>query len=70
MAKPNPEAEAAYVKAHERARELLACIGELLSDMPAPGDDEHPIDWSHVGSMGHVNELLSHVVAFLDGSDL
>jgi len=63
------KAEAAYVEAHERARELLARIGELLSDMPAPGDDEHAIDWSHVGSMGHVNELLSQVVAFLDGSE-
>jgi len=69
MTKPDLEAEAAYVKAHERARELLACIGELLSDTPAPGDDEHPIDWSHVGSMGHVNEMLSQVVAFLEGSD-
>lgn len=63
------QAEAAYLKAHERAHELLAWIGELLSDMPAPGDDEHPVDWSHVGRMGHVNRLLSQVVAFLDGSD-
>lgn len=69
MTKPDLEAEAAYVKAYEQARELLACIGELLSDMPAPGDDEHPIDWSYVGSMGHVNEMLSQVVAFLEGSD-
>lgn len=63
------QAEAAYVKAHERARELLACIGESLSDMPAPGDDEHPIDWSYVGRLGYVNEMLSQVVALLEGSD-
>ncbi len=69
MTKPDLEAEATYLRAHERARELLACIGELLSDMPAPGDDEHPIDWSYVGSMGHVNEMLCQVVAFLEGSD-
>ena len=63
------KAEAAYVKAHDRARELLACIGELLSETIAPGDDEHAIAWSHVGTMGHVNELLSQVVAFLGGSE-
>jgi len=69
MKKPDLEAEAAYLKVHEQARELLAWIGELLSDMPAPGDDEHPMDWLHVGSMGHVNELLSQLVAFLEGSE-
>jgi hypothetical protein len=37
--------------------------------MPAPGDDDHPIDWGHVGSINHVNDLLSQVVCFLTGVD-
>ncbi|MBS0208852.1 MAG: hypothetical protein JSS27_07855 [Planctomycetes bacterium] len=67
--KPRLEAEAAYENAHLVATDLLQCIGELLQDMPAPGDDEHPIDWGHVGSLSHVNELLSQIVCFLGNVD-
>lgn len=69
MKKTNLQAEAAYEVAHHSARDLLERIEELLFDMPAPGDDEHPINWSHVGTVNHVNQLLRQVVAFLDGSD-
>jgi 4'-phosphopantetheinyl transferase EntD len=69
MTKPRLEAEPAYENAHMVARDLLERIGELLTDMPAPGDDEHPIDWGHVGSINHVNDLLSQVVCFLTGVD-
>ncbi len=69
MAKPRIEAEPAYENAHLVARDLLDRIGELLTDMPAPGDDEHPIDWGHVGSISHVNHLLSQVVRFMTNSD-
>lgn len=66
--KPKLSAEAAYENAHLVAQDLVERIRELLFDMPAPGNDEHPIHWSHVGSINHVISTLLEVVAFLDGS--
>lgn len=65
--KPKLTAEAAYENAHLVAQDLLERIRELLFDMPAPGDDEHPIHWGHVGDLNEVNNRLSSVVAFLSG---
>jgi hypothetical protein len=67
--RPALEADAAYENSHLIARDLLARAEELLCDMPAPGNAEWPIDWSHVGSVNHVNELLSQIVAFLENRD-
>lgn len=44
-------------------------IGEMLFDLSAPGDDEHPINWAHVGTINEVNNRLSSVVAFLDRTE-
>ena len=63
---PKLNAEAAYENAHLVAQDLVARIGELLFDMPAPGNDDHPIHWGHVGDINHVNTLLLEVVTFLD----
>jgi hypothetical protein len=68
-AKPKLNAEAAYENAHLVAQDLVERIKELLTDMPAPGNDEHPIHWGHVGDITHVNAQLSELVAFLDGSN-
>jgi hypothetical protein len=62
---PDPDLDTAYEAAHEEARNLLARIEELLCDLPAPGSEDCPIDWTHVGSVNEVNRLLSEVVAFL-----
>jgi hypothetical protein len=40
----------------------------MLEDQPAPGGDE-TIHWGHVGSISHVNELLSQAICFLGGFD-
>ena len=64
--KPRLNAEAAYENAHLVARDLLDRIHELLHDMPAPGNDDHPIHWGHVGDIHQVNTLLLQVVTFLD----
>jgi hypothetical protein len=64
--KPKLNAEAAYENAHLVAQDLVARIGELLFDMPAPGNDAHPIHWGHVGDINHVNTMLLEVVTFLD----
>lgn len=65
-AKPRLQADAAYENAHLVAQDLLACLRELLQDQPAPGDATH---WGHVGSISHVNELLSQAICFLGGFD-
>ncbi len=65
----NRTAEAYYENAHLEAQDLLERIGELLVDMPAPGNDEHRINWADVGSVNEVNNRLSSVVAFLEGAD-
>ena len=62
------QAEAAYENAHLVAQDLVGRIQELLFDLPAPGVEEHPINWAHVGSINDVNKRLSDVVAFLDGT--
>jgi hypothetical protein len=64
--KPN-KAEAAYEKAHQEAQSQLARLQELLFDLPASESDDDPIDWGHVGSLGHVNERLAELIAFLSG---
>ncbi|MEZ6100272.1 MAG: hypothetical protein R3E01_14990 [Pirellulaceae bacterium] len=68
-AKPKLNAEAAYENAHLVAQDLVQRINELLFDMPAPGDDEHPIHWGHVGDINEVNNRLSSVIAFLSGTE-
>jgi hypothetical protein len=67
--KPRLMAEAAYENAHLVAHDLLERIRELLSDLPAPGNDEHPIHWEHVGTINEVNKRLSSVVSFLEGTE-
>ena len=62
-------AEAAYENSHLVAQDLVQRIGELLFDLPAPGNDEHPINWADVGSVNEINNRLSSVVAFLEGTE-
>ena len=63
------QAGAAYENAHLVAQDMVERIRELLLDLPAPGVEEHPIDWTHVGSINEVNKRLSDVVAFLEGTE-
>ena len=63
--KPKMNADAAYENAHLVAQDLVARIGELLYELPAPGDDEHPIHWGHVGDLSEINSRLSAVIAFI-----
>jgi len=67
--KPQLTAEAAYENAHLVAQDLVQQIGELLFDLPAPGNDEHPINWADVGTVNEINNRLSSVVAFLEGTE-
>ncbi len=67
--KPNLKAEAAYENSHLVAQDLVARIGELLFDMPAPDNDENPIHWGHVGDLTEINHRLSGIVAFLTGTE-
>ena len=67
--KPKLTAEAAYENAHLVAQDLVERIRELLFDLPAPGNDERPLNWGHVGEITEVNHRLSAVVAFLEGTE-
>jgi hypothetical protein len=67
--KPKLTAEAAYENSHLVAQDLVQRIGELLFDLPAPGNDEDPINWCHVAELNEVNSRLSRVVAFLEGTE-
>jgi hypothetical protein len=40
----------ADMAAHLEAKELAARVSGLLFVLPAPEDDELPIDWGHVGN--------------------
>lgn len=67
--KPELNADAAYENGHLVAQDLVERIKELLHDLPAPDNDEHPIHWGHVGDINEVNKRLSSVVAFLEGTE-
>jgi len=41
---PKRTAEEAYVRAHGQATELVDAIYDRLQDMPAPGNDDHPVN--------------------------
>src|SRR2546430_11298349 len=66
---PRPSTEGAYISAHAEAGALLGRIGELLSDLPAPGDEAPPIHWGHVGGLQEVGRRLTAVVALLEGRE-
>ena len=66
---PTSNAEAAYENAHLVAQDLVQRINELLFDMPAPGNDEYPIHWGHVGDINEVNNRLMSVITFLSGTE-
>jgi hypothetical protein len=68
-AKPKINAEAAYENAHLVAQDLVTRIGELLFDQPAPGNDDHPINWGHVGDLSEINSRLSAVIAFMNRTE-
>jgi hypothetical protein len=57
--------EDAYVAAHIATLTLLEDLHEIVEDLPAPGNDEHLIDWGHVGSLQHVCERLKELKTFL-----
>ena len=61
--------EEAYLQSHQQACDLLVQIEELLHDLPAPEDDENPINWAHVGTVNEVVRRLTAVVEFLSGTE-
>ena len=67
--KPQLTADAAYENAHLVAQDLVARIGEMLFELPAPGNEERPVDWAHVGTVNEVNCALSQIVHFLAGTE-
>jgi nicotinamide mononucleotide adenylyltransferase len=36
--------------------------------MPAPGNEDQPIHWGHVGDVNRINSQLSEIVSFIEGS--
>ncbi len=59
----------AYEHAHLEATGALDEILELLHDLPAPDNDECPINWAHVGDLTEVNRRLDSIIAFLNGTE-
>lgn len=54
----------AYGAAHAKGLALLAQLRQRIEDMPAPDTDG--INWSHAGSMGHVNAQLRELLDFVE----
>ena len=53
--------EDAYSAAHIRALTLLENLHQRIEDLPAPGNNEQPIDWGHVGSLNHLCQQLAEL---------
>ena len=66
--KQRQRVEDAYERAHLEAIGALEAIRGMLHDLPAPGDDENPIDWGHVGTANEVKSRLWDIAAALDVS--
>ena len=62
-------ADEAYMDAHNVAVELIQRASRSIFDVPAAGDDEHPINWGHVGSMNEIVRRLNAVVACIEGTE-
>ena len=60
------EASAAFENSVLVACDMLDRIKDLLHSMPAP--DSEKIDWSHVGSVTHVNQELANLMRFVESS--
>ena len=70
MPSPNQETvEDLYLTAHMECMSLAAKVQKLIQDMPAPGNDDHPIEWEHVGKAEEVENRLAGIVAFLEGKE-
>ena len=52
---------AAYELATRETRQLIAHLEDLINKMPETSN----VHWGHVGSIGHVNTLLSEAVSHL-----
>lgn len=67
MSGTSNKVEELYIQSHREACDLLVHIEVLLHDLPAPENDEVPIDWSHVGTVREVVARLNGVIAYLSG---
>ncbi len=63
-AKNRQRVEDAYTATHIRALTLLEDMHQTIEDMPAP-DDEHSVNWEHVGSLQYVCERLKELKDFV-----
>lgn len=63
------QVEYAYDDAHAVARDMLQRVEEALHDLPAPDNDECPVNWSHVATVSEVVRRLADAVAFLEGTE-
>ena len=54
-----------YAARHAEALALIDSLRDLIEDMPEPESDG--INWSHVGSMGHINVHLRELLGFVEG---
>jgi hypothetical protein len=67
-ARRNREAAlAAFVSRKAEIDEMLARLQALSDDHFNVGPDE--VNWSHVGSLGHIAERLAEITAFAFGED-
>ncbi|MGA1373031.1 MAG: hypothetical protein ACO3Z6_15700 [Pseudomonadales bacterium] len=57
-------AAAAYTQRQAEAQDLLQRIADRLV-IHQNEQNAEPADWSHAGSLAHVNEQLAFVLAFL-----
>ena len=69
MSGTSSNTEEIYIQTHRQACDLLVHIEELLHDLPAPENDEVPVDWGHVGTVSEVVARLTSVVAFLSANE-
>jgi|688.fasta_scaffold611191_1 hypothetical protein len=60
--------ETSYTLAHSTATALIADIGQLLADKPAPGGPV-AINWGHVGELNEVVRQLLEVRKMLAGEE-
>jgi len=60
--KPTPAA----MKAAISQLSILEKLDELKAKVSTYGDNDKKIDYSHVGSLAHIDEQLKEILAFLN----
>ena len=68
-AKTRERLETKYEHQYLETQGALEALAEAVADLPAPGDDDNPIDWGHLGTLCEARRQIEETLAFLTSAE-